>query len=41
MKAFASVLPENEKSVDSSTSTGKRGKKPSLQSFDNDSDIPF
>lgn len=41
MKAFADVLPEIEKSVDSSTTTEKRGNKPQLQSFDDDSDIQF
>lgn len=41
MKAFASVLSENEKSADTSTSTEKRGKKPQLQSFDDDGNCPF
>lgn len=41
MKAFAEILPDKDKSADTSTSTEKRGKKPQLQSFDDDSDIPF
>lgn len=41
LKAFASVLPDKDKSADKSASDNKRGNKPSLQSFDDDSGNPF
>lgn len=41
MKAFAAELPERDKPSDSSASSDKGDRKPHLQSFDDDSDIPF
>lgn len=41
LKAFATTLPDKPKQSDNSDTTDKKGKKPQLQSFDDDSDIPF
>lgn len=41
LKAFADILPDKDKSAGNSSNDKKRGNKPRLQSFDDDSDIPF